>query len=114
MSLRDKVKEFEVNLPLMEGREKGDLKSLYEDVITINEYGFLKDDENKDYVVFNIKEDTENFYFGGMVLTEQFKELEADGYRDEIEKDGLPIRLTEKTSKNKRKYTHVEYYPDEK
>ena len=114
MNLRDKVKEFEVNLPLMEGREKGDLKSLYEDTITINEYGFLKDDKGEDYVVFNIVEDKENFYFGGMVLTEQFKELEQDGYRAEIEKDGLPLRLSDRKSKNGRHYTSVEYYPEDK
>lgn len=108
--LKEKVKEFSVSLPLMKGREKGDLKSLYMETITIRDFGFLRDGDD-DYVVFIIDEDTENFYFGGMVLTDNMKNLEADGYRTEIEKEGLPIRLSEKMGKNKRKYTHVEYYP---
>lgn len=109
--LKERVQELSVSLPLMEGREKGELKSLYMDKITIRDFGFLKDGE-EEYVAFIIDEDKENFYFGGMVLTDNMKQLEADGYRTEIEKDGLPIRLSEKKGKNNRVYTKVEYYPE--
>ena len=114
LDLRNRVKEFEVNLPLMEGREKGDLKSFYEDVVTIRDFGFLKDEKQEDYVVFVIDEDKDNFYFGGMVLTDQLKKLSEEGYQEEITKDGLPIRLTDRISKGKKHYTHVEYYPEDK
>lgn len=112
LDLKSRVKEFEVNLPLMEGREKGDLKSLYEDIVTIRDFGFLKDEHNSEYVVFIIDEDDRNFYFGGMVLTDQLKKLSDEGYQEQIVKEGLPIRLTDRISKGKKHYTSVEYYPE--
>jgi hypothetical protein len=69
-------------------------------------------DEDKEYVVFTIKEDPQYFYFGGQVLTDNMKALDNDGYGDEIRKDGLPVFFDTKKSKNKREYTTVEFYPD--
>jgi hypothetical protein len=84
--------------------------------LTINEYGFLQDtDEDgavKDYAAFTVKEDPNAFYFGGKVLTDNLKDLDADGYHAEIVKDGLPVRFTQKKSKNKRNYTAVVFYPE--
>lgn len=111
-SLKDRAKEFSVQLPFMEGRDKGDAKVLVGQVSTIADYGFLKGDDGRDYVVFITKERAKEFYFGGTVLTDQLMQLEAEGYHDEIVEDGLPMLMTEKKSKNNRSYINVEFYPE--
>lgn len=111
-SLKLRAKEFEVLLPFMEDKEKGDFKSLKGEAITINEYGFLKDAKtNEEYVCFTIIEHDE-FYFGGKVLTENMREFEDEGYHDLIVKEKLPVLFDEKMSKNKRTYTTVKFYPE--
>lgn len=110
-SLRDRAKEFSVQLPFMDGREKGDAKELVGQITTISDYGFLSGD-NGDYVVFITKEHSQKFYFGGGVLTDQMQQLEAEGYHDAIVSEGLPMLLTEKKSKNNRTYVNVEFYPE--
>lgn len=111
-ALKDRAKEFSVQLPFMEGREKGEAKELVGQVTTIVDYGFLTGEEGKDYVVFIVKEHSKKFYFGGTVLTDQMQQLEAEGYHDDIIAEGLPMLMTEKKSKNKRTYTNVEFYPE--
>lgn len=116
-SLKDRAKEFAVQLPFMENREKGDTKELIGQVSTISDFGFLTDTdektgERKEYVCFITKERSDRFYFGGQVLTDQLQQLYAEGYYDEIVKEGLPVLMTEKKSKNKRTYTNVEFYPE--
>lgn len=111
-SLRERAKEFSVQLPFMEGKEKGDMKELVGQISTIKEYGFLKGEEGNDYVVFIVAERAKQFFFGGSVLTDQLQQLEAEGYHEEIAASGLPMLLTEKKSKNNRTYTNVEFYPE--
>lgn len=117
-SLKDRAKEFSVQLPFMDGREKGDARELVGQVTTIVDYGFLKGDAteegnaNRDYACFIVKEHSDKFYFGGTVLTDQLQQLEAEGYHDEIVAEGLPMLMTEKKSKNKRTYINVEFYPE--
>jgi hypothetical protein len=110
-SLQDRVKEFSISLPLMEGREKGDFSRLHGETVSIADYGFMKDD-NKEYVAFVVKEDPQYFYFGGQVLTDNMRQLDEDGYSEEIRKDGLPVLFQTKKSKNKREYTTVDFYPE--
>lgn len=110
-NLRDRAKEFSVQLPFMDGRDKADAKDLAGQVTTIADYGFLKGD-NGDYVVFIVKEHSKKFFFGGQVLTDQLQQLEAEGYHEEIVAEGLPMLLTEKKSKNNRTYVNVEFYPE--
>lgn len=111
-SLKDRAKEFSVQLPFMENREKGDAKELVGMVSTISDYGFLTGEEGNDYAVFIVKERSNKFYFGGTVLTDQLQQLEAEGYHDDIVQEGLPMLMTEKKSKNKRSYINVEFYPE--
>lgn len=111
-SLKDRAKEFSVQLPFMDGREKGDAKVLLGLISTIADYGFLKGDDNRDYAVFITKEFGDKFFFGGTVLTDQLQQLEAEGYHDEIVEEGLPFLMTEKKSKNNRSYVNVEFYPE--
>lgn len=111
-SLRDRAKEFSVQLPFMDGREKGDSKELIGQVCTIADYGFLKGDDDREYAVFITRERAKTFYFGGTVLTDQLAQLEAEGYHDAIIDEGLPMLMTEKKSKNNRSYVSVEFYPE--
>lgn len=111
-SLRDRAKEFSVQLPFMEGREKGETRELIGTVNTIEEYGFLPNEKGGNYVVFVVRERPGKFYFGGLVLTDQMMQLEAEGYHDAINAEGLPMLMTEKKSKNGMKYTNVEFYPE--
>lgn len=111
-SLRDRAKEFSVQLPFMDGRDKGDTKELLSQVTTITEYGFLPNDKGGQYAVFIVAERPSKFYFGGMVLTDQLLQLEAEGYHEAINAEGLPMLMTEKKSKNKMTYTNVEFFPE--
>ena len=111
-SLRDRAKEFSVQLPFMEGREKGETKELMGQDSTIVEYGFLTNDAGAPYAAFIVKERPSKFYFGGMALTDQLLQLEAEGYHDEVVSEGLPVRFTEKKSKAGRTYTNTEFYPE--
>lgn len=113
-SLKDRAQEFSVQLPFMDGREKGDMKELHGQVSTIADYGFLTGEKGNDYAVFIVAERSDKFYFGGQVLTDQLQQLESEGYHEEIVTDGLPVLFGEKKSKNKMTYTTVEFYPDNK
>lgn len=113
MNLRERAKQLGNTLPLMENREKAELSNIVDKVVTIRDYGFMKDENDKEYVAFIVDEDETSFYFGGQVLTDNIKELEDDGYGEEIKK-GLPVRLGKKMSKAKREYTTVEFYPEPK
>lgn len=111
-SLRDRAKEFSVRLPFMDGCDKGDTKELLGTVNTINEYGFLPNENGEAYAVFTVKEHPKRFYFGGTVLTDRLEQLEAEGYHEAIVAEGLPILMTEKKSKNNRGYINVEFFPE--
>lgn len=107
-----KVKaELSAGLPFMEGREKG---SLVNDVeFTITEFGFLTDNENdRPYVCFLLREDTEHFFFGGGVVTEKLhsiKELLSEDELKTLLAEGLKVKFTSKKSKDKnRDYTDME------
>jgi hypothetical protein len=108
----------------MKDRDKAnfsDLVSSEESKVTyhIRDYDFLLDSPDKEYVVFQIDEDKEHFYFGGKVLTDQMKHLDAEGFGDEIRRDGIPVAFTEKKSKKPNEqgrynyYTAVTFFPDE-
>lgn len=111
-SLRDRAREFSVQLPLMDNREKGDTAELLGTVNTINDFGFLPNENGEPYAVFTVKERPTKFYFGGAVLTDRLTQLEQEGYHDAIIEEGLPMLMTEKKSKKNRSYTNVEFYPE--
>ena len=111
-SLKDRAREFSVRLPFMDGKDKGDSKELVGTVNTINEYGFIPNENGEMYAVFTVKEHPSKFYFGGSVLTDRLEQLEAEGYHEAIVGEGLPVLMTEKKSKNNRGYINVEFYPE--
>ena len=98
--LKQVKNQLEVTLPLMEGREKG---SLVLDVnMTIKDWGYLTDHEKgEDYVAFIIEEDANNFYFGGSVITDKFKKIDAMGEEvvNTIKEHGMPVVFEAKKSK---------------
>lgn len=112
-SLKDRAKEFNVQLPFMEGREKGETKELIGTVNTICDFGFLPNEDGEMYVSFIVKERPSKFYFGGTVLTDRMLRLDEEGYHDDVVEEGLPMLMTEKKSrKSNRAYTNVEFYPE--
>lgn len=94
----------------MEGREKSDLEMNKE--YTIIDFDFLSSSEG-DYVVFIAKEDDNNFYFGGQVLTQKMKELKevlSDGELYELKHHGITVKFEErKSEKSRRKYIACEF-----
>ena len=113
-SLKERAKAFDVQLPFMEGRDKGETKELLGQVSTIADYGFIPNDAGEAYVAFVVKERSDKFYFGGSVLTARMQELESEGYHDAIIAEGLPMLLTEeKSKKSNRTYTNVKFYPED-
>jgi hypothetical protein len=109
--LLKKVKDITASgLPFMEGKEKSALVegALYK----ITNVGYLISDENKEFVVLA---DEDNFYFGGSVVTDAFKKLEATVTEDELAEllsEGIEIKISKKMSKAKRSYTTVEFFPE--
>ena len=112
-SLRERTKEFEARLPFMEGREKGDTAELLGQDSTITQYGFLPNEAGEVYAVFTVKERSDKFYFGGTVLTDRLIKLDQDGYRAEIEAEGLPVRMNNKKSRNNRTFVDVIFFPED-
>lgn len=100
--------ELANGLPFMDGREKGEVT--LGETMTVTEYGFLNG-EDGEFLVFITKEHKE-FFFGGSVLTQKFKDMEAIFNADEIKQlleEGIKIVLTEKKSKKNRNYISVEF-----
>lgn len=112
-SLRDRAREFDVRLPFMDGRDKGDTKELLGQDSTIVEYGFLPNEAGETYAVFIVKERSDKFYFGGTVITDRLLKLEQEGYHEAIVAEGLPIRMSEKKSRNNRNFINVVFFPED-
>lgn len=113
MDLKDFTRKLNEgnSIPFMEGRTKGELDEIIDKNVTITNFAFLKNDEG-DYAVFVVKEIPDSFYFGGLVITENLKKLEEEGYKAEIEEKGLPVCVRVKKSKNKKTYYMLEFYPE--
>jgi hypothetical protein len=111
-SLKDRLQQFSALPKSMQGREKGSTDDLLDKPVTINDYGFMKDGDDE-YAAFTIAEDDATFFFAGLVLTKQLKQLDEEGYGQDIRKDGIKIllatRSNKKEGKEKRDYTNVTY-----
>lgn len=111
-SLKERAKEFDVRLPFMEGKDKGETRELLGTVNTIVEYGFLPNDSGEVYACFVVKERPGKFYFGGQVITDRLVQLDEEGYHEAITLEGLPVLMSEKRSRNGRNFTNVEFFPE--
>lgn len=106
--------------PVMEGRDKiavEDIITDYPDFITIDEVGYIPDENGEMIPVLHFTEAPEYFFFGGMVLKElvddwvkEFGEGSAEKCTEELKKDGgckLKL-LRQKAKKGGRVYTKYE------
>lgn len=101
--------ELANGLPFMDGKEKGEVT--LGKTMTVTEYGFLNG-EDGEFLVFITRENENEFYFGGSVLTQKFKDMEAifnDKEIKELLEEGIQIVLEQKKSKKNRNYISVEF-----
>lgn len=94
-------------IDFMEGRDKG-LIVLNQTVI-INNFAFIKGDDGP-YVVFTLKDNDDEFFFGSSVVTKKFQEVEKMFDEEELSVllgMGIPVRFEERTSKRNRKYINM-------
>jgi len=112
MSLREKALGMNrQGIRFMTGRDKGDVKNLLGKIVNVMDFDFITGTDGK-YLVFIVKEDEDNFYFGASVMTEKFLEFTSFD-KEEIRTAGIQIRLTEqKNKKGNRTYQNIEFYPD--
>lgn len=112
-SLRDRLKEFNAQLPIMTDREKADVNELIATVCTINDFDFLSNEAGEPYAVFTVKERPGKFYFGGSILTDRLLALKNEGYYDVVVAEGIPTLMTwAKSKKSNRNYVDVSF-PEE-
>ena len=114
MSLKEKALQMNAGqgIPFMEGRTKEDVTKLLGKIVTVDNYGFINGDDGE-YLVFAIEEDSNAFYFGGLVMTEHFKQF-SDFEKKEIERDGIPCLLQKVLNKKgKREYVNCTFYPED-
>lgn len=107
-SLKERVQSLGNSHAFMNDREKGDQKTLIGERVTINDFGIMHDKEG-DYMAYTIKEDDKRFFFAGKVLTQDLTDLEAEGYKEAIQNEGLPVEMFEKRNKGGKPYTAVKY-----
>ena len=112
-SLKEKILErTQHNKPeFLEGRNSAEYLQLLDNIVTLKNFSFGNHSELGEFVTFIIEEDKENYYNqGGKVVVDTFKKIEE--YREEIEQNGIPMKLTQIKGKNRRVYTKVEFYPE--
>lgn len=113
MGLKDKALGLNSGITFMEGRTNASYESIELDVVNIIDYDYLKDEKDNDYLVFITKENNKEFYFGGQVITDKFKNFDESD-KKEIQKDGLPVLFYSRQSKkSKREYMDIIFYPSE-
>jgi len=113
MSFKDRAIGLnkKAGIKFMDGREKGTTSYLYGHIVTVTDYAFIRT-EYGESLVFIIKENKDEFFFGAAVITDSFKYF-SEQEKEEIQKEGLPILLSEtKNKKGNRKYQTVLFYPD--
>lgn len=113
MSLREKATQLNAGngIAFMEGRTKGDFDSLAGKIVEVVDYDFLHGDDG-DYIVFITKQNEKEFYFGGMVMTDNFKKFDTAD-KKEIQKEGIPCQFEKRKNKTgKREYMAITFYPE--
>ena len=111
-NVMDFLREQSAQLPLMEGKDKGDIKQILDTTLTVTDYGFLNNEAGEPYAVFTVKELPNFFFFGGQVPTDRFLMMDKNGYREDILGGNLKIVLSEKRARKSGK-TYVDMSPAE-
>lgn len=101
------------NLPLMEGKEKGEIND-FNRIYTINDFDFMKGN-NGDFAVFTIKETQDYFFFGATVLTDKLKTLQQTFTSDELAmllQHGITVKFGKNRGKSGFTYTTADLFVD--
>lgn len=102
-------------LPIMEGRETGDIDGILEENVLVDNYEFGKSKDGE-YVAFTIKGNDTEFFFGGTVVTETFKKLDCiltNDQKQALLNNGLETYIEEvKSKQDKRKYKKCTFFKD--
>ncbi len=117
MSLKEKLSKLNSNSDakeIFENREKGDIKTIFGQVLTLRNFAILTNEEYGEYIAF-IVDEIKDMYFlnGGQVMLSKFHEMED--CKDEIKQEGVPFKLVRVISSKhkKREYTDIILYPDD-
>lgn len=117
MSLKEKLSKLNSNgdaKEIFENREKGDIKTIFGQILTLRNFAILTNEEYGEYIAF-IVDEIKDMYFlnGGQVMLTKFHEMED--YKDEIKQEGVPFKLIRITSSKhkKREYTDIILYPED-
>ena len=111
--LFERVKELNKRSSLMDGKEKGENIEIVDENVTLNDYEFRKDERGETYAVYTVKEIENTFFFSGMDLSQKLITLDEEGYKEEIKKQGLPMKLHKLKTKKGREFYIVEFLPKE-
>lgn len=96
-------------IPFMDGRSKGNIASLVGEVLHVEDFGFITQ-EDSTYPVIAFEEHPNDFYFGGAVLNDILAQVDRDGMRDELREQPLTLKMVK--SKKGRTYMGVEFVED--
>lgn len=99
-------KSFGNSVPFMDGREKGNLADILGEIVHIEEYAFLSNDEG-DYAVMAFSEYPALFFFGNAIVTEMLHKVEDDGKAASLPEVGIQFKL--RRSAKGRTYTSFEF-----
>lgn len=83
-------------VPFMDKRTKGDINDLLNEDLHIVDYGYIRGRKG-DYAVIAFKEYPDQFYFGGMVLTDILRRIDKDNMKEQLL--GETLRLSMKDAK---------------
>lgn len=97
-------------IPFMENRDKGDMHDIVGEVMRIDDFGFIRNEEGEDYAVISFSEKPDLFYFGNKVYTDMLKQVQADGMEEELAHQYL--KIVQRESKKGREYFAFEFTKD--
>lgn len=111
MSIIDRARELTRISPLMQNREKLDLKDFKNTVVHVDAVDFSESSDGK-FVIMTFVEHPDKFSFGGQVATDLFvRVLEGYDSLEQLNKElvemPLPLRFYDRVSKSGRTYTAV-------
>lgn len=111
MTLKELVQKKLTVSELMNGREKLETRDVKYKELTLVDFDIVSDANGKPYCVYVVAEYPDNFIFSGTVLTDMcigIAEAFPDTYREELKKEPIKFKLTDRRSKNNMTYTMVE------
>jgi hypothetical protein len=93
-------------ITFMDTCEKAQITELFDKVVHITDYGYIKGDTGE-YAVLTVEETPGKFYFANSIVTDMLHEVDEQGLKGEI-KDA-PIKFVKRVSKRGRNYVGYEF-----